>query len=120
MERFMKARLNYLAFEGEMPYAILKQGKEKQTINFFDIKEIEKEGLGFDSYHENWQSIQICFLVKEGFLSLYRYSSTHRTDDFGLDVIQKFGSESLPVPGFIGFKNQMANYLASATVFLKE
>lgn len=107
-----EGEVELLAFEGEMPYAILKQGKEKQTINFFDIKSIEKEGLGSIRTMKIGSQFKFVLLIKEGFLSLYRYSSTHRTDDFGLGVIQKFGSESLPVPGFIGFRNQMANYLS--------
>lgn len=115
-----EGNVELLAFEGEMPYAIVKNGKEKSNINFFDIKEINKEGMGTVRTMKIGSEFKFVLLVKEGFLSLYRYSTSNRTDDFGINVIQKFGSESLPIPGIIGFRNQMADYLSECRPLSKK
>ena len=108
----LEGEVELLAFDGAMPYAVVKNGKKKRNVDFFDIKEVTKEGLGSVRTMKIGSDFKFVLLIREGFLSLYRYSNSNRTDDFGSQVIQKFGSESLIVPGFIGFTNQMADYLS--------
>ncbi|KYG75012.1 hypothetical protein EV198_0465 [Roseivirga ehrenbergii] len=95
-----------------MPYAVVKNGKDKETIKLFDISNISMEEFGLIKPMKIGEQYHFGLLVSEDYLSVYKYSNSNRMDDFGMVALQKFGAPAFALPGIMGFRKLMADYLS--------
>ncbi|MGW8123077.1 hypothetical protein ACV07N_10510 [Roseivirga echinicomitans] len=95
-----------------MPFAIVKNGKDKETVKLFDIQNISMTAHGFIKPMKIGEQYRFALLVSEDYLSVYKYSDTNRIDDFGMVALQKFGEAAIAVPGLMGFKKLMTEYFS--------
>lgn len=101
-----------LAHSDGMPYAVVKNGKDKETIKLFDIQNISMPEFGFIKPLKVGEQYRFALLISEDYLSVYRYSASNRMDDFGMMALQKFGESAFALPGIMGFKKFMSDYLS--------
>lgn len=108
----MTGDVQLLSNSDGMPYAIVKNGKDKETVKLFDIQNISMPEFGLIKPMKIGEQYRFALLVSEDYLSVYKYSSSNRMDDFGMIALQKFGGSAFDLPGIMGFRKLMADYLS--------
>lgn len=83
----------------------------KETFKIYQVKRIEDENG--DIYEPIQLNRYITFgrKVKEGFLSLYYYTDDGSTARFNQLALVKADNSSIKVPGFMGFRKAMSDFL---------
>ncbi|WP_339607062.1 hypothetical protein [uncultured Roseivirga sp.] len=101
-----------LANSDGMPYAIVKNGKDKEKVELFSIKNISLPEIGLVKPIKVGEQYRFGLLEIEGYLSVYKYSTSNRMDDFGTTALQKFGGSTFVLPGIVGFRKLLSDYLS--------
>ncbi|WP_323756253.1 hypothetical protein [Roseivirga sp.] len=108
----MTGDVQLLSDSDGIPYAVVKNGKDKETVKLFDIQNISMPEFGLIKPMKIGEQYRFALLVSEDYLSVYKYSTSNRMDDFGMTALQKFGGAAFALPGIMGFKNLMTDYLS--------
>ncbi|KYG73007.1 hypothetical protein [Roseivirga echinicomitans] len=108
----MTGDVQLLSDSDGMPYAVVKNGKDKETVKLFDIQNISMPEYGLIKPMKIGEQYHFALLVSEDYLSVYKYSASNRMDDFGMMALQKFGGAAFALPGIMGFRNLMTDYLS--------
>tara|TARA_R110000796_G_scaffold252627_1_gene388926 strand:- start:7274 stop:8056 length:783 start_codon:yes stop_codon:yes gene_type:complete len=108
----MTGDVQLLANSDGMPYAVVKNGRDKETVELFSIKDISIPEFGLIKPIKIGEQYRFGLIVSEDYLSVYKYSTSNRMDDFGMIALQKFGGAAFALPGIVGFKKLMSDYLS--------
>lgn len=101
---------------GNLPYALVKNDSGKEKVELLNIRNIYRQNIGLIKPMKVGESYKFAHLVKEGYLSLLRYSNDDRLDDFAFNVLQKLDGQTIEVPGLIGFRKTMGDFLGDCPV----